>query len=254
MIESVKKKTAIVCSWGGMRCSYTWGFLCGLEKRFPSQKPDIIISASGWAGSASYYLTDQFSELRNIWTKHLANPCFINPYRIYEIMSIDYAINIVLRKKEPLHVWNLLQCTTDWYIPITQVSDKNPIYFSQKNIKKGEDIFDLLMATMSIPLVYGKEKTFYGKKYIDGCIAAPFYKTIERAIELWATHILAIDVSIKQNQNISSLKTEWVHIELVRNQNMPAKLLSHSEEVLTKTFELWYKDAMENTSLDQFLN
>lgn len=41
-----------------------------------------------------YYLTDQLSEMKNIWTDHLANRDFINLIRLWKIMSIDYAIDI----------------------------------------------------------------------------------------------------------------------------------------------------------------
>ncbi len=246
------KKIAIVCSWGGMRCSYTGGFLVGLGRRFPDFKPDIMIATSGWAGCASYYLTDQLWEMERIWTTHLANPGTINPLKIQKMMSIDYAIDDVLRIREPLHTAKMLESETKWYIVVTQVSNQAPVYFPQEDIREKDHIYDLIQASMSVPLLYGKEKILYGTSYVDGGFGAPFYKTVKKAIELGATQILAIDSSRSQSEDIDSLRTEGVNIELIRNPKIPARLLSHSEKILTDSFELGLRDAMDHSWLDAF--
>ncbi len=133
----MKKKIAIVCSGWGMRCSYTWGFLVGLGTKFPNFKPDIMIATSGWAGSAMYYLTDQLSEMKNIWTDHLANRGFINPLRLWKIMNIEYAIHEVLRRKEPLHVEKLVGSNVQWYITARAIRNMKANYFSQEDIRGG---------------------------------------------------------------------------------------------------------------------
>lgn len=200
-----------------------------------------------------YYLTDQLSEMKNIWTDHLANRDFINLIRLWKIMSIDYAIDIALRLKEPLQVQKLVNSKTKWYITATAVRNMEAKYFTQEDILAGDDIFDILQASMSVPLVYGRIKTFSGKHYIDGGIGAPFSKTVEKAIEMGATHILAIDASRKQNQPIESLSQHGVDILLMRNQALPARLLTHNSRILTQAFELGYRDAINHFELDNFL-
>lgn len=253
MISS-SKKTAIILSWWGMRCSYTWGFLCWLAERFPSKKPDIIIATSGWAGCATYYLTDQYDEIYNIWTNQLANTGFINPYKIYRVMSIDFVINTVLRKNKPLFIDRFLQTKTNWYITASEIPRNIPAYFSREDIVSWEDIFDIMEASMSVPVLYGWVKSFYGKKYIDGWVAAPFSATVEKAIALWATDIIAVDTSRRQNQDILSLHREWVSIYLIRNTDIPARLLTHNSKVLEETFMMGYNDALENYSLEDFFD
>lgn len=254
LMISSSKKTAIILSWWGMRCSYTWGFLCWLAQKFPSKKPDIIIATSGWAGCATYYLTDQYDEIYNIWTNQLANTGFINPYKIYRVMSIDFVINTVLRKNKPLFIDRFLQTKTNWYITASEIPRNTPAYFSRGDIVSWEDIFDIIEASMSVPVLYGWVKSFYGKKYIDGWVAAPFSATIEKAILLWATEILAIDTSRAQDQNISSLQRKWLSIHLVRNMEIPAKLLTHNPKILEETFMMGYNDALVNNSLEDFFD
>ncbi len=239
------KKIAIVCSWGGMRCSYTGGFLVGLGKRFPDFKPDIMIATSWGAGCAAYYLSHQLWEMERIWTEHLANPGFINPLKIRKIMNIDYAIDVVLRRIEPLDTGKILATQTKWYIVVTEVVSWIPFYFSQEDTKEKDHIFDFIQASMSVPLLYGK-KIIYGTSYIDGGFGASFYKTVEKAVEFGATHILAIDASRSQSEDFDSLWSEGISIELIRNQKIPAKLLTHSKKILTESFELGLRDAINH--------
>jgi predicted patatin/cPLA2 family phospholipase len=65
-------KLAIILSGGGMKCGWGAGILCGLNREFGINNPDVLIGCSGSAGTSLYYLSEQYGSLHNAWTSLLS--------------------------------------------------------------------------------------------------------------------------------------------------------------------------------------
>ena len=95
-------KLALILSGGGMTCAYSAGATVGLVDKYNFKNPDIAIGSSGGAGTLAYYVAGQYDAIRNIWTNLLATRKFINSLRFWKIIDIDYVIDVVFTKQEPL--------------------------------------------------------------------------------------------------------------------------------------------------------
>ncbi|MCX6756567.1 MAG: hypothetical protein NTW35_00200, partial [Candidatus Nomurabacteria bacterium] len=100
MSNSTHPPFSIVLTGGGMHCSWSAGFLVGLHDA--GLLPTTILAKSGNAGNAVYIATGQSDRIKRIWTEHLSGNRFINFFRFKKIIDIDFLVDEVLTKKEPM--------------------------------------------------------------------------------------------------------------------------------------------------------
>ncbi len=82
-------------------------FLVGLQKEF-SLQPSIIIAASGSAANACYFASGQYAEIERIWKSRLASRKFFSPLRFWKVVDIDYLVDEIFKKLEPLDTARLV--------------------------------------------------------------------------------------------------------------------------------------------------
>jgi len=214
----MKEKLAIVMSGGGMHCSYAAGVLLALVKKFNLKKPDILIAASGSAGSAAYYVAEQHELIKKTWLVHLQTKKFINKKRVWKLIDVNYLIDEILKKKVPLDVEKIYSSEIDFYIPVTNYKKAQVEFFSNRN---KDDIFEALRATKAIPFAFGRKIAIKDDLYCDYPMSSSVFPNIEKAIGLGATKILVIEIT--KNSRIGSLLlNNWL---LVRNRKFKHILL-----------------------------
>lgn len=174
-------KTAIILSGGGCDCAFGGGFMTALGKEF-TLMPDLIVAGSGSAGTAAYFCAHQYESIERAWTSHLASPRFVNKLRLRKIMDIDYLIDFIFKKKEPLDVNALLHSKTKLIIAATRKRDGVVAFFSDW---KRFDIFEVLRATKSIPIVYNRSVKIEGESYHDSMRSSGI-RLLEEHIDLTA--------------------------------------------------------------------
>lgn len=190
-------KLAIVLSGGGMRCAHGAGLLYGLGTKLPHIKPDIIIAASGAAGAATYYLTGQCSEIKEVWTKILPkNKNFLSFLRI-PFMDVDYLIDDVLHTMVPLDVEKLKNVVTDYFLPVRSIHSGKLSYLGNSHSFAA---YECLRAAKAIPVVYNKNVTLNHDNYIDGFVGVSTITLIQKAVEEGATKILVIRDNTNRDQ------------------------------------------------------
>lgn len=185
-------KLAIICTGGGTRCAFGGGALVALSKELKIQ-PDIIIAASGNAGSACYFAANQLDEIERIWKKHLVTRKFFFIFRFWKMMDIDYLVDTVFKNLEPLNVAGMNNSKILIEIPLLNKTTKQIEYLDPKQ----EEIFEILRASKAMPVIYGKEVTINGTKYIDGALVTSTEHMIQRALSHGATHIVIIDNRVR---------------------------------------------------------
>ena len=268
----MKGKIAIVCSGGGMRCSYSAGVLVALGKEYQFFVPDIIIGASGSAGNILYYVTGQLDSIERIWTHWLANKKFISFFRFGRIMNIDYLIDGILKKEEVMNVEKLREANIKYFIPLCNAENGGIKYFTNED----QNEFEVLRAAKSIPLITRNKVMVGNSNYCDGRIGTNLQKDIAKAIQEGAKVVVAIANS--QNLNHASFFRRlyaWLGLnsrlrkvflnnkeEIINNlgrvkiiyikaPTLPVGLLTIDKEKLMQSFQLGYNDVKNNKELQE---
>ena len=270
-------KTALVESGGGMAACYIAGVTYALAKHFRDFKPDIVIGASGSSGTLSYYVAGQPESMKRIWLSLLSDKNFINPLRVWRVMNIDYLIDEVLKKQEPLNAEKIYQSDILYFIPSTNHRTGKLEYFSNRN---GDDIFESMRASMALPIAFNKYIKVKHKEYCDSYISASVHLNIEQALKLGADRIIVVSVEDAHPSKLVNLfynfwlkhqsrkflknyhkeeKESYVipdSVEIIHispKNNLEVGTFGNSKESLQKVFEQGYKDTVNNERLKSIL-
>lgn len=270
----MKGKVALILTGGGMRCAYGAGVLSALGKI--GRVPDLIIAASGSAGGACYFLAGQYDSIRRIWTELLSTSRFISLLR-RPIMDIDYLIDSVFRKQEPLKDTLVAASSITLFLPLASLDTGSLVYMSNKD---GKDLFEMLRATKAMPLIYGKPVFLDGIPFADGQVIASLSEHVEKAVAEGAEKIVIVDntppiagtklifflyallspapLRTSMKAKIKGLRTQLASrgIELLRitPSHSPVDTLGRSATRLRNTFEMGFQEAMTNARLREILS
>lgn len=99
----------------------------------------------------SYYVAQQYESIRNIRINLLSTKKFINPRRVHKIIDIDYLIDDIFKKQDPLDVHAIYQSSITYAISMTDVETGIVEYLSNKD---SIDIFEIMRATKAMPFFY----------------------------------------------------------------------------------------------------
>jgi predicted patatin/cPLA2 family phospholipase len=277
MNKNKKQKLAIVAGGGGMICDYSAGVLCALGEKL-KVNPDIVVGSSGSTGSLAYFVSKGFKSFRNVWVNLLSTKNFISFRRENKILDIDYMIDDVFKKKEPLNISKIKKSKTKFFISMTNYKTGKGEYMDSCG-----DILNKIRASCSVPVVYGKKVKINGKKYIDGSISCSINENIQKAIIEGATKIIVIDDNQKTskfgvlmfsfysyfvNKNLRKtiknyskksigdfeIKNKNIKIFYIKHSGkLPIWALDNNKKDLEKTFEIGYTDVLNNEKLKEFL-
>lgn len=266
--DTQRGKTALILAGGGMRSAHGAGFLAALADMGLTH-PDIVIGTSGNAGNALYFAAGQYSSLRRVWCDILPYSHFINPWRFWKLMDIDYLVDTLFKKQAPLDIHALRSSSIRWMIPITDPATGTTHY---ANTEDGYDVFELLRAAKSIPLLFGKSSMLGGKEYIDGEVGPTLEDHAHRALVEGATRLVIVENRSVPTTSMGFAKRLYAHLQpaglrdaMLRDfsttstcivgpagvhavcvfpSDLPARFASHDRASLTATFERGHADAM----------
>lgn len=266
----MKEKTAYILVGGGMRSAHGAGFLYALGTRLRLPDPDIIIGTSGNAGNTLYYIAGQYDALERVWTRRLSTPRFISGWRFWKILNINYLIDEVIKKQEPLNIVALGRSRVRWLIPITDADTGTSTYVSGGD---GYDFFELLRAAKALPFFFGERVAYDHHRYIDGGLAPSLRDHVARAKSEGATSIVIVNDAghaglihhlIKfiytltqppklrrallhgEHSDPKHAISEGVRIFHIRTDALPLSSITRNQHKLTEAFENGIRDALEN--------
>ncbi len=186
------KKVAIIGSEGGMSCAYFTGAILALVEKLNFTDPYMVVGSSGSTGTLAYYVARQYGSIKNIWQNLLPSKKFVSFWRLGEIMDIDYLIDEIFKKQDPLDTRSVKESKIKFFVSVTNVNNKKIEYVSNKD---DVDIFEALRASNAAPVVYNKLVRIKRNLYIDGAIEAPLDVNIKKAKQEGAEVIIAFDNS-----------------------------------------------------------
>ena len=269
-------KTAWILPGGGAHAAYTAGAVVAAhDAGLP--EPEIIIASSGSSGTAGYYLAGQYSSIRHIWCELLSTRKFGNPFRFWKLMDIDYLVDQVVRRQDPLNLGALMKSNTSLLIPMTDAVSGRVRYFS---IHEGFDFYELLRAANAAPYLSGifKDKKFIadGSGYFDTRVSSRPAQNIQKAISLGAERIIIFDnyhpnsswtsgrfwyrawlylqprafrkchQALLKHESVSVQGVEIVHLK--PQAPLPMAVWTNSRRGLEAAYECGHKDASEQLS------
>jgi predicted patatin/cPLA2 family phospholipase len=187
----MKRKFAIVSSGGGMKCAWGAGIFYGLLKK-GIENPDILIVSSGSVGAGSYWVSEQYEEGKKIWLDFVARKKVENLARFWEILNIDYIVDVLFKKEVPMDLNKIRNSKIDLYVSAINIDTGKIVFFHNK---KEKDWFQCLRASMALPLAYKSEPKIKIRKrnYCDSFLSSEAKTLIKKAVELGATKILVVD-------------------------------------------------------------
>ncbi len=265
------KKTAIVCSNGGMRSAYGAGFLYTLATKLGITSSDIMVGSSGNVGNMLYFCAGQFEEIKNAWHGKLSTSKFIS-YTRMPVMDINYLVDTIFKKENPLNLVALRESVTRYHVPIADVKSGTIEYISNDN---DMDPYDLLRAAKTMPIICDGPVTINNREYMDGGLGTTLRQHTLLAKRHGATHILVIDnangikwfvkialytfgwlrsprlylLFVKLFKRIERERVKEKHsgvqvLKIKPSRHIPVGLLTRDEVKLQKAFELGAQDVL----------
>ena len=96
------RKLGLVIEGGGMRGVISAGSLLALDLLGFREIFDEIYAASAGGVNAAYFLSGQGTLGMTVYFDDIANRRFINPWRVFKIVDVDYAYDRIISLYKPL--------------------------------------------------------------------------------------------------------------------------------------------------------
>lgn len=182
------RKLALVVEGGAMRGVYTGGMLLALHFLGAVQAFDVVYGTSSGAVNAAHFLSGLGHLRAATYYKALVDGKFFHPLRLHRVVDVDYLVNQVLRDTMPLELERVLAAGIPLRIALLNCTDARGEVVSMPSTLP--EAWDVIRASVSMPLLYNKTVTIEGRQYADGGLAIPF--PLQAAIDEGSTDLLVL--------------------------------------------------------------
>ena len=182
------RKLALVIEGGGMRGVVSAGSLLALDLLGFRELFDEIYATSAGGVNAAYFLSGQGKLGMTVYFDDIANRRFINPWRLFKIVDVDYAYDRVVSLEKPLDDAAIRASPVRFLLSVTDArSGRNELLDVRD---RPEPIPLLLKASSALPVLYNRRIVLDGREYVDGGVSDSL--PIARAIANGCTHVLVL--------------------------------------------------------------
>ena len=168
----------------------------------------------------------------------------MNLRRVGKILDLDYLIDEVFKKQEPLDIQKLYNSKIEVYVPATRSKDGEIIYF--KNDGK-HDFFEVMRATEAVPFATGlnriKKVRIGEDKFFDSRATSRPMLNIQQAVSHGADKIVIFDNYFKWNSIMSGkfVNTLWLMTRPKAFRKKHLKMLRDEDKLkLTEKVSIFY--------------
>ncbi len=161
------RKIALIAFGGNMTGVLGGAALQALEDIDLSYAFDEVYATSAGFPNVCYFLTQFINPSLSVYWEKLSGKRFINPFRFWKVVDIDYLIDIFRSGDRKLDVYKVLHHPSRVYVKVKNVSLKKFEFLEIAHDMSEDDFWKVMKATISIPFLNpGKVKI--GKyKYMD---------------------------------------------------------------------------------------
>jgi predicted patatin/cPLA2 family phospholipase len=182
------RKLGLVVEGGAMRGVYTAGSLLALDLMKCNDVFDVVYGTSAGAVNAAHFLSLTGAPRAATYYKALADGKFFHPYRLWNVVDIDYFIFDVLQGTFPLDLAAAQKSSTPLLVALLDYDDATLRYFPIHDA--GAEAWDLIKAAVAMPVVSRAPVRFKGRRYFDAGFAAAH--GLQRALDDHCTHVLVL--------------------------------------------------------------
>lgn len=177
----------LVLEGGGLRGAFVAGVM-GELTRLGVPRFDDVVAVSSSAPTAAYYATDQVASALEIWREYTHSSQLVAPRNLLRgrpLLDLDRLVN-VFRRVVPLSAAALATSPTRLWIGVTDCATGAARYPRAAP----ESVFDLLRASMALPIAYGRVVRLADGHAIDGGVAAPI--ALPHALSLAPSRLVVV--------------------------------------------------------------
>ncbi|MDB5194331.1 MAG: hypothetical protein JWN50_345 [Parcubacteria group bacterium] len=197
------RKTALILFGGTMTGARGAGAVTALEELCLNKAFDMIFTISAGFPNACYFLTGNTHQGASIYYEELCSKEFISMPRVWDIVDIDYGLNVIKNKK-PLDYEALSRTQTDLYVRLLNISTGKPEYRNVKG-KTPEELELVMHAAVSLPYLNPGSVELEDGRFKDaGTMDSDMIPSVEDVLLSDATDILVIYNRPYQYEHIRS--------------------------------------------------
>jgi predicted patatin/cPLA2 family phospholipase len=179
--------TILVLEGGGLRGAFIAGALSELAS-CENLRFSHIFATSAAAASAAYMVAGQIDRALTLWRERTHGAQLVSPRHLLRgrgLMDIDGLVEM-FRGELALDAERVAQSTTSLRIAVTNCVTGAADHVAATRT----NVYELLKATMALPVVYGRVVSVDGVPYIDGGIADAI--PLEAALALEPARIIVV--------------------------------------------------------------
>ncbi|MEK7631834.1 MAG: hypothetical protein AAB445_03135 [Patescibacteria group bacterium] len=183
------KKIGLVLYGGVMGGIRGAGAMIALEEMGLAQAFDCIYTNSAGFANASYLLAGATQLGTSIYYEDLAGWRFINLFRFWKTVDIDFLITVMQERKH-LPIEKILKSQTKLFVTLQNVQ-KHKAEFLEVHREPHEQYLELMRAATSIPYLHPGAVRIHGVPYMDIPMRQPV-QHLEQAVADGCTDVLVI--------------------------------------------------------------
>jgi predicted patatin/cPLA2 family phospholipase len=182
------RKLALVIEGGAMRGAALGGGVVALEQLGMTGIFDEVYATSAGAIVGGYFLSGQADLGITIYFDDLTTGRFINPFRPWKVVDLDYVFDEVISDRKRLDTRKILDSPTRFLITLMDSATGQAFLVDTRSTSA--PLLDVIKAAMAMPVFYNRTVDIEGKQCMDGGLRIPF--PLQEAIDNGCTDILLL--------------------------------------------------------------
>lgn len=182
------RRLGLVIEGGALRAVCSAGGAYALAELGFAEVFDEVYATSAGVMNASYFLSEQPLLGIRVYFENCTNARFVNKWRLWKIIDVDYIFDQVVPVEKPLNVQKVLGSRSHLYVAVID-KPKGEAFLVNTKLSR-TPLVQILKAANAIPIFYNRTVEVDGRKCIDGGLGIPF--PILQALSNGCTDILVL--------------------------------------------------------------
>ncbi|MEQ1909744.1 MAG: patatin-like phospholipase family protein [Vicinamibacterales bacterium] len=198
------RKLGLVIEGGALRGVASAGGAVVLAQLGFSDLFDEVYATSAAVMNASYFISNQPLLGISVYFDNCTTRQFVNPWRFWKIVDVDYIFDDVAVHEKPLDVARVAASSSRLQVAV--IDRRTGDAFMVDARSHGIPMLRILKASAAIPILYNRTVDIGGRPCMDGGLAIPF--GLKHAISDGCTDVLVLSTRPPDH---ASKKPNWLH-------------------------------------------
>lgn len=166
------RKLGLVLEGGSLAAACSAGGAVVLAQLGFSHVFDEVYATSAAVMNAAYFVSNQPLLGISVYFDDCPTRAFVNPWRFWKIVDVDYIFDHVAVREKPLAVDRVLSAPTTLFVAVVDRKTGEGRMVNTKETRT--PLLQVLKASASLPVFYNRAVVVDGRPCIDGGLAVPF--------------------------------------------------------------------------------